>query len=150
MILFSHVKTGGRKVVKMSILSKRVPGYKLNIDENGRDHGETATLFELAPDKIILREVKTARTSVVKEYDLEECKFDIFKSSEVREQSVIGSAIAGGILFGEAGAIVGALSGKGRDSWVLEIVEGDSVELFRLRNDQEKKTLEKYINKHSR
>jgi hypothetical protein len=134
----------------MSILSKRVPGYKVNIDENGRDHGEIGMIFELASEKLLLREIKTAHTTVVKEYDFENCKFDIFRSSEFGEQSILGDAVAGGILFGGAGAVVGALSGKGRDSWIFEIVEGDSVELFRLRNDQEKKTLEKYINKHSR
>lgn len=134
----------------MSIVSKRLVVWKINIDENGRDRGEDQMILELDSKSLILREVKTVRTSIIKEYDFENCRFDIFKSSDVKEESVIGTAVAGGILFGGAGAVVGALSAKGQDSWVFEIVEGESIDLFRLKNDQDKKVLDKYINKHSR
>lgn len=130
----------------MSILSKRLAVNRINITKDGRNHGETQQILELDSKKLMIRDVKALHTSIEKEFNLKECKTDIFLSTDVTT-SGLGTAIAGGLLFGGVGAVVGAIAGKGKPTWIFEIMENEDVYLFRLNNDNDKKILEKYINK---
>ena len=128
----------------MSILSKRVAVNRLNITKDGRNHGETQQILELASKSIIVRDVKALHTTVEREISRTECETDLFLSSDV-ETTGLGGAIAGGLLFGGIGAVIGAIAGKGRPTWILEIKIDDEILLFRLKNDTDKKTIEKYL-----
>ena len=130
----------------MSILSKRLAVNRINITADGRNHGETQQLLELDSNSLIVRDVKALHTKIEKEFNLKECETDLFLSTDVTT-SGLGTAIAGGLLFGGVGAVIGAIAGKGRPTWIFEIVENNEVYLFRLNNDSDKKILEKYINK---
>lgn len=132
----------------MSILSKRIAVKQLNISDDGINHGDIDRIFELNPKSLILREVKTVHTSIIKEFVLPECQTDIFLSTEAKHSGV-GGAIVGGLAFGLVGATIGVLSERGKPIWVFEIVEDGKPLLFKLRNDTDKKTLEKYLKKRS-
>lgn len=129
----------------MSILSKRIVASRINISKDGRNRGETQQILELDPKRLIVREVKALHTSVDMEIDLSECETDLFLSTDVTTNG-LGDAITGGILFGGVGAVVGAIAGKGKPTWIFEIKENDEVYLFRLAKNEDKKILEKYIN----
>lgn len=130
----------------MSLLSKRIIVSRINISKDGRNRGETQQLLELDPKRLIVREVKTLHTSVDMEINLSKCETDLFLSTDVTT-SGLGSAVTGGILFGGVGAVVGAIAGKGKPTWIFEIKENDNIYLFRLAKNDDKKILEKYINK---
>lgn len=130
----------------MGLLSKRIIVNRINITKDGRNHGETQQILELDPKRLLVREVKALHTSVDMEIDLSECETDLFMSTDITTTG-LGDAIAGGLLFGGAGAVVGAIAGKGKPTWIFEIKENDDIYLFRLANNDDKKILEKYINK---
>lgn len=133
----------------MSIMSKRIAVKKINIGSDGKNRGEIDYIFELDPKKLILRDIKTLHTKVNEVYDLSEWTTDMYLSDSVTESS-LSSAIAGGLIFGAAGAIVGAIVGQGKPTWIFEMKNDSSLLLFRLRNDSDKKVLEKYVRKHSK
>ncbi len=129
----------------MGMFDKRIIAWKQNIGEDGRDRGEIQLGIELRKDALAVLEIKTLHTKESEVFDKSDLTIDIFRASQVAEKSVLGRAIVGGVLLGGVGAIVGGLSGSGKaDAWIMEI---NGSELFRLKNDADKKTVEKWYNK---
>ena len=88
-------------------------------------------------------------TKIIDSFDLKEIQIDVFKSADVRSGDALGGAVAGGLLFGGVGAIVGAVANSSKKPvWIVEIVAGNQVQLFKLQNDSDKNALTKYIKKH--
>lgn len=92
----------------MGMFSKRIQAAEINIGANGRNYGDKMKIFELDRKNLIVRDVKTLRTSVDTKYDLRTLQIDIFKGSEMQSGDIVGDALAGGMLFGGVGAVVGA------------------------------------------
>ena len=130
----------------MNMFSKRIQANKINIGKDGRNRGEIQYIFELDSESIVIRNIKTLHTSVERKIDLDSCKLDLFLSDSIKENG-LGGAITGGLLFGGAGAVAGSILSKGKPCWIFEVVDGENVELFKLRNETDKKTLEKYLKK---
>lgn len=131
----------------MGIMSKRIAAKYINIGSDGRNRGEIDYIFELDSKKLILREVKALHTKINRTFDLTNCETDLFLSTDATA-SGLGSAVAGGLLFGGAGAVVGAIVGKGNPSWIFELKTNDEILLFRLKGETDKKILEKYLAKY--
>ena len=134
----------------MSILSTRITMKEINISPDGRNHGDIQVLFELARGKIIVREIKTMHTAVKNEFELSspDVSIDTFTSSEFGSKSGFDTALAGGILFGVAGAAIGGALGKGRNFWICEIKNGSDVFLYKFDKDSDVKVLQKHIKKY--
>ena len=132
----------------MGIMSKRIPAFEANITSDGRNHGDTQVLLELDSNSLIIREVKPLHTKVIGEINLSSAETDLFLSSEYGQTSGASQAVTGAVLFGAAGAVAGGMLGKGKDFWIFEVKEADRVRIFKLQNANDKKVLEKYLNKH--
>lgn len=133
----------------MGILNKRTIVYRIDIGEDGRNRGEKTLLLELAKGKILVREPRIFRTKVIDVFTLTDIETDIFLSTDIKSDG-LGGAVSGGLLFGGIGMVAGAILDKGRPVWLLEIKQGDTDTLYRLHDDNNKKKLEKYLNKQTK
>ena len=128
------------------LLSKRLAVYKQNFDDQGRDLGEE--LFVLVLDQtLVLIKNKGVINKHIKDFKIQ--SLTVFRTDANVDKSVIGRAIVGGILTGGVGAIVGGMSGTTKSkTWFCEIVEpGDRITLFRLRNENDAKSIKKWYEK---
>lgn len=133
----------------MGMFDKRLTVTEINIDENGRNLGDRQMFLELRKNEIGVLAVATLKT--VEEYAVDPSTAEIvtFNQADAVNKSVMGRAVVGGVLLGPLGAVVGGLSGTGKkDAWFVEIKIGDNVKLYRMKNDSERQTLEKWLKKH--
>lgn len=126
-------------------MAKRIIVYKQNFVD-GRDLGEEKYILSLGKTLKLL-EIRTLHTKKVKDLDVQ--SFEFFKSDGA-EKNVIGRAVAGAIVAGGIGAMVGGLSGTTKEkAWCCEIVEPNGTTLYRLKNEHDKKILEKYFRRRN-
>lgn len=136
---------------KTNLFNKRIQAVEVIIDEYGRERGDIARIFELGRDCLFVREIKTMHTRVIAKYAPRSTRIDIYKSTDLRSGNVVGSAVVGGLLFGGMGAVVGAIAGsKQKPFWIVEIDDGEKTRLFKLKDDADKTTLERYVAKRCR
>lgn len=127
---------------------KRIVGYVPNGD-GSKDRGETMTVYEFYNDKI--EEVETnafgIKKSTKKSVDIADIYYiDCYKGSELRNESASG-AVAGGLLFGLPGAIIGGLLGANQNSWYCKIQTTSSIWFFRLNSDLDQTFIKKWSDK---
>lgn len=133
----------------MGMFDKRIIVTEINIDENGRNLGERQMIFELRKSEIGVLEIGTLKTKEEYAIDPSTDRIAIFHEADAVSKSTIGRAVVGGVLFGGIGAVVGGLSGTGKkDAWFAEVTTGETVKLYRLKNDGDRQILDKWLKKH--
>lgn len=118
-------------------------------DEKGRDLGEVdMVLKEGKKDGVYLVDASSKGNPVIKTFS--PVAVTVFREADAADKSVIGRAIVGTVIAGSLGGVIGGMSGTGKkDAWYLEIEDADgSAAVFRLRNQQDGKSMEKRIRKH--
>ena len=114
-------------------MAKRVVGY-VPIGDGTKDRGEELCAFEFF-DKYF-EEIETNyfgfRKRALKTILASDILYiDCYKGSDLRNEAATG-ALAGGILFGLPGAIIGGILGQNQNSWYCKVVLPDSTMFFRL------------------
>ena len=132
-------------------MAKRIVGYT-PIGDGSKDRGEKICVFEFY-DKHF-EEIQTNAFGLKKDtlqtfYATDVIYVDCFRGSELRNESASG-ALAGGILFGLPGAIIGGILGTNQNSWYCKIATVDKMLFFRLyKNELDKDFILKWANKNN-
>ena len=132
-------------------MAKRIVGYT-PIGDGSKDRGEEMCVFEFFNDSF--EEIETnafgLKKNTIQTFHYTEIVYvDCFKGSELRNESASG-ALAGGILFGLPGAIIGGILGLNQNSWYCKIATVDKTLFFRLyKNELDKDFILKWANKNS-
>lgn len=131
-------------------MAKRIVGYT-PIGDGSKDRGEEMCVFEFFNDSF--EEIETnafgLKKSTIQTFHCTDVVYvDCFKGSELRNESVSG-ALAGGILFGLPGAIIGGILGLNQNSWYCKIATVGKMLFFRLyKNELDKDFILKWANKN--
>lgn len=132
-------------------MRKRVVGY-VPIGDGTKDRGEEMCVFEFYDE--YFEEIETNAFGLKKNtlrsfYYTDVVYVDCFKGSELRNESVSG-ALAGGVLFGLPGAIIGGIVGANQNAWYCKILLKDTVLLFRLyKNEWDRDFILKWAEKNN-
>lgn len=131
-------------------MKKRIPGY-VPIGDGTQFRGEKNTDFYFSKEGIEIREVGAFGIAKSKEFisvnDIVEA--DCFRGSEIQNDSA-ANALAGGLLFGVPGAIIGGILGQNKKSWYCKFrLNDDRVIFFRLALEQNQSYITKWINSSS-
>ncbi len=128
-------------------MKKRIPGY-VPIGDGTAYRGETLKNFYFSKDAIEICTLGAFGTTKSKEIisvnDIVEA--DCFRASDIKGDATAG-ALAGGLLFGLPGAIVGGILSHNKHCWFCKLKKtDDSVVLFRLAQEYHNSYIIKWIN----
>lgn len=131
-------------------MKKRIPGY-VPIGDGSQFRGEKNTDFYFAKEGIEIHEVGAFGITKNKEFihidNIVEA--DCFRGTEIQNDSA-ATALAGGLLFGIPGAIIGGILGHNKKSWYCKFrTKDDRIIFFRLALEQNYSYITKWINSSS-
>lgn len=133
----------------MGFLDSGITVYVRERDTEGRDAGDTImVLKEGKKDGVYLVNTSKLGFPVVKRFD--PVSVSVFRKADAQDKSMLGRALVGAAVAGSAGAVVGGLSGIGKqDTWFIAIRESNGLEsVYRIKNQREGLSMKKRIEKH--
>lgn len=132
-------------------MAKRIVGYT-PMGDGTKDRGEEICVFEFFDN--YFEEIETNAFGIKKRtiqtfHSGDIVYIDCFKGSELRNESASG-ALAGGVLFGLPGAIIGGILGLNQSAWYCKIAFVDKILFFRLyKNEIDKDFVMKWAGKNN-